>query len=234
LVPFEQRPWMKAAEVTDATIARLRAGAVGGGGPASPDVRSGPPTGASASARGGGVARGGAAEVGFAFGRINYANGDMVGHTGDRRAAILAVEAVDLSLGRLLEVVREVGGVALVTSDHGNSDEMYERDRTGAIAIDPATGRPRARTSHSLNPVPFILYDPLGLAAGGRALTPTPAGIGRNLAPRAGESVKTSVAEFGLQAPDGDAGLAHIAATCLELLGLSPPADYAPSLLKRG
>lgn len=217
LVPFQQRPWMKAAEVTDATIARLRAGAAGRG----------PVADASA------IAPGGGACSGFDFGRINYANGDMVGHTGDRRAAILAVEAVDLSLGRLLEAVREVEGVALVTADHGNSDEMYERDKTGAIAIDPATGRPRSRTSHSLSPVPFILYDPLGLAAGGRTLTPTPAGIGRNLAPRAGESAEVPVAELGLQAPDGGAGLAHIAATCLELLGLRPPGDYAPSLLRR-
>ncbi len=208
-VPFEQRPWMKAAEITDATIERLRA-------------RS------------------------FDFGRINYANGDMVGHTGDWRAAILSVEAVDLQLGRLLEVVREVSGIALVMADHGNCDEMYERSPTGAFLIDRTTDRPSPRTSHSLNPVPFILYDPVGLAAGGRKLSRTPPGVGHNLMPApsgsqgatAGPALDPAArdsfratSEFGLHVPAGGAGLANVAATCLAVMGFDAPEDYTPSLL---
>jgi 2,3-bisphosphoglycerate-independent phosphoglycerate mutase len=198
-VAFQQRPWMKAAEITDATIRRLR-------------------------------------RRSFSFGRINYANGDMVGHTGDRRAAILAVETVDVCLGRLLTTVRGVQGIALVTADHGNSDEMYERDGAGAFQLDPATGLPRPRTSHSLNPVPLILYDPLGLEESGRRLTRPPAGIGRNLAAVRGDAaydLDAARATFPLDlaAPEGGAGLANVAATCLNLLGFEAPEDYESSLL---
>jgi len=91
LVPFEQRPWMKAAEITDATIDQLQRGT-------------------------------------FRHGRINYANGDMVGHTGKRESAILAVQIVDLQLARLLPVVARLQGALIVTADHGNADEMYEHD----------------------------------------------------------------------------------------------------------
>src|SRR5690606_17604507 len=91
--------------------------------------------------------------------RINYANGDMVGHTGVRDAAILAVEAVDLCVGRLVPVIERLGGALLVTADHGNADEMYERGKDGTIAR-TAEGRPRAKTSHTLNPVPFHLFAP--------------------------------------------------------------------------
>ncbi len=120
LVPFEQRPWMKAAEITDATLEALASG----------DYR---------------------------FLRINYANGDMVGHTGDFEATVIAVEAVDLCLARLKAAIDAVGGTLLVTADHGNADDMVERKKGGEPKIDEA-GRPRRRTSHSLNPVPFILY----------------------------------------------------------------------------
>lgn len=91
--------------------------------------------------------------------RINYANGDMVGHTGDRDAAILAVEAVDLSIGRLIPIIEKLKGALIVTADHGNADEMYERDKDGSIARDKA-GRPRSKTSHTLNAVPFYLFAP--------------------------------------------------------------------------
>jgi len=121
-VPFEQRPWMKAAEITDALIAELRTGK-------------------------------------YRTARVNFANGDMVGHTGHYYAARIAVEAVDLALSRLLPVIDQLGGVALVTADHGNAEEMFEIDRkTGRPSIGP-NGRPRAKTSHTLNPVPLILYD---------------------------------------------------------------------------
>ncbi len=87
-----------------------------------------------------------AAEEGrpFRFGVINFANADMVGHTGDIPAATRAVETVDRCLGEIVEAVLETGGGLLVTADHGNADEMLEAD-----------GSPD--TAHSTNPVPLIL-----------------------------------------------------------------------------
>jgi 2,3-bisphosphoglycerate-independent phosphoglycerate mutase len=76
---------------------------------------------------------------------VNYANGDMVGHTGDMQAAIRAVETVDGCLGRLSEAVLKAGGCMLVTADHGNADQM----------VDPATGGPH--TAHTTFPVPVLL-----------------------------------------------------------------------------
>jgi 2,3-bisphosphoglycerate-independent phosphoglycerate mutase len=122
VVPFEQRPWMKAAEITDALIEALRTGK-------------------------------------YRAARVNYANGDMVGHTGDYDAALIAVQTVDLALKRLLPVIDELGGVAMITADHGNCDEMFERDKkTGKPKTNP-DGSFKAKTSHTLNPVPFIFYD---------------------------------------------------------------------------
>ncbi len=122
-LPFEQRPWMKAAEITDRLLAELETAP--------------------------------ADHV-----RVNYANGDMVGHTGDRDASVIAVEAVDLQLGRLIPAVERLGGALVVTADHGNADEMYELDpRTGEPRTDP-DGMPRAKTSHTLNPVPLHVYAP--------------------------------------------------------------------------
>ena len=86
----------------------------------------------------------------YRFGRINYPNGDMVGHTGNMNAAIKAVEVTDECVGKLLKVIDEVNGVALITADHGNSDEMYTEKN----------GEKTPKTSHTLNPVPFIIYDP--------------------------------------------------------------------------
>ncbi len=79
-----------------------------------------------------------------AFAIINFANADMVGHTGVIEAAVKAVEAVDECLGRVLETVHAAGGACIVTADHGNADEMLEED-----------GSPD--TAHSLNPVPFVI-----------------------------------------------------------------------------
>lgn len=79
---------------------------------------------------------------------LNFANGDMVGHTGVLSAAIQAIEAVDVNLRRVVEKVWEVGGAALVTADHGNAETM----------VDPATGEPH--TAHTTNLVPLILADP--------------------------------------------------------------------------
>ena len=162
-VSFDQRPWMKAAEATDALINEL-------------------------------IRRP------YGFARINYPNGDMVGHTGVFEAARMGVEAVDLVLGRLLPVIKQLGGVALITADHGNADEMYEMDKLGAVKME--NGRPKAKTSHTLNPVPFIVYDP---AHAGR---------------------------YTLRSDIARPGLAHIAATALDLMGYLAPPGYEPSLIQ--
>lgn len=86
----------------------------------------------------------------YQFGRINYPNGDMVGHTGVVDAVIASVEAVDDGLARLLPVIKELGGIALITADHGNADEMFTEKN----------GVRTPKTSHTLNPVPFVIYDP--------------------------------------------------------------------------
>lgn len=112
-VSFDERPWMKSAEITDEVIKALKSHKYG-------------------------------------FIRLNYPNGDMVGHTGSLPATICAMEALDLSLSRLLKVVREEGYTMIVTADHGNADEMLEKNKKGEIQV---------RTAHSLNPVPFIIVD---------------------------------------------------------------------------
>ena len=86
----------------------------------------------------------------FRFGRVNFANGDMVGHTGVMAAAIEAVEAVDECVGSLLQVVKELRGVAVITADHGNADEMFTV-KNGVKSV---------KTAHTLNPVPFVIVDP--------------------------------------------------------------------------
>ncbi len=85
----------------------------------------------------------------FRFGRLNFANGDMVGHSGVMAAAIEAMETVDACVGRLLKVVDELDGIAIVTADHGNSDEMWT-EKNGVRS---------PKTAHTLNPVPFIIVD---------------------------------------------------------------------------
>ena len=123
IIPFEQRPWMKSAEITDRVIDAI--------------LKNEHP-----------------------FIRLNYPNGDMVGHTGVFAATLIGVESVDLALGRLAAAVEQVKGVLVVSADHGNADDMYERDKKGQVKADPQTGRPMAKTSHSLNPVPCLIYDP--------------------------------------------------------------------------
>jgi 2,3-bisphosphoglycerate-independent phosphoglycerate mutase len=81
---------------------------------------------------------------GYRFGIINFANADMVGHTGVIPAAVSAVEAVDACLGEVVAAVHEGGGACLITADHGNADHMLEPD-----------GSPN--TAHSLNPVPLLV-----------------------------------------------------------------------------
>lgn len=122
VVPFEQRPWMKSAEIADAMIAALKSGQ-------------------------------------YKTLRCNFANGDMVGHTGNFRAATLSIEAVDLALERILPVIDAMGGVALITADHGNADEMFELDKKTKQPQLNKDGSYKAKTAHTLNPVPLILYD---------------------------------------------------------------------------
>lgn len=165
-VPFDQRPWMKAAEITDRLITELRTGK-------------------------------------HRFARVNYANGDMVGHTGAFDATVVAVETVDLQLARLVKVVEELQGILVVTADHGNADEMFQRDKHGRVQRDKKTGQPVVKTSHTLNAVPFLIHDPA--RADRYEIDP--------------ERAKT-------------AGIANVTATCLELLGLEPPDDLEPSLLR--
>ncbi len=122
VIPFEQRPWMKCAEITDKMIELLKEG-------------------------------------NFRYLRCNFPNGDMVGHTGNFLATQISVEALDLQLARLLKVIDEMQGVAIITADHGNADEMCELDKkTGAVKCNK-DGSPKAKTSHTLNPVPCIIYD---------------------------------------------------------------------------
>ena len=122
VVPFEQRPWMKCAEITDEVIKAIKSGK-------------------------------------YDHIRLNFPNGDMVGHTGVFNAVVCSMEAMDLQLGRLKEAIDEAGGIMCITADHGNSDDMYEHKKDGAVAQNK-DGSPKAKTSHSLNPVPGIIYDP--------------------------------------------------------------------------
>ena len=87
---------------------------------------------------------------GYRFGIINFANPDMVGHTGVIPAAVVAVEVVDGCLAQVLGVVQESGGACVVTADHGNADDMLEDD-----------GSPQ--TAHSMNPVPVIVTADVGV-----------------------------------------------------------------------
>jgi 2,3-bisphosphoglycerate-independent phosphoglycerate mutase len=122
-LPFEQRPWMKCAEITDRVLDAIKSGK-------------------------------------FEFIRLNFPNGDMVGHTGVYQSVICGLEAMDIQLGRLRAGIAEAGGIMILTADHGNSDDMYEHDKkTGKVSLD-ASGEPKAKTSHSLNPVPCVIYDP--------------------------------------------------------------------------
>lgn len=123
IVPFEQRPWMKCAEITDEVCKAVEGGQ-------------------------------------FDFIRLNYPNGDMVGHTGVYQAVQVAMGGVDICLERVCESVKKAGGILIVSADHGNADDMFEHDeKTGAIKRDKQ-GNPKRKTSHSLNPVPCIVFDP--------------------------------------------------------------------------
>ncbi len=165
-VQFDERPWMKAAEITDRLITELQTGV-------------------------------------HRFARVNYANGDMVGHTGHFAATVVAIEVLDLQLARLAAEVERQSGILVVTADHGNADEMYQHGKAGEVLRDGASGKPVVKTSHTLNPVPFLIHDP-----------------------RRGD-----LYEIDPDRAAG-AGIANVTATCLELLGFEPPEDEVSSLLR--
>ncbi len=98
----------------------------------------------------------------YQFIRLNYPNGDMVGHTGVFDAVITSVEAVDEGLGKLKAAVEKSGGILVISADHGNADDMFEHDKKTGEVKTGADGQPNAKTAHSLNPVPGIVYDPAG------------------------------------------------------------------------
>ncbi len=155
-LPFEERPWMKAAEITDRLIEELSTGR-------------------------------------YRHARVNYANGDMVGHTGHREAAIQAVEAVDLQIARLLPVIAALGGALLVTADHGNADCMFELDAKTGEPKKGERGELKVKTSHTLNQVPLSLYAP-SLTAGNLRAASGKAGLA-NLA-------STVLSLMGFEAPE--------------------------------
>ncbi len=93
----------------------------------------------------------------YEFIRVNYPNGDMVGHTGNFHATVKSLEVLDECIQKLITVADETGFVLLITADHGNADEMYQLDKKGKVQFQ--NGIPVPKTSHTLNPVNLVLYD---------------------------------------------------------------------------
>ena len=109
LEPFNTRPWMKSAEITDKLVAAIESGK-------------------------------------YKFLRINFPGGDMVGHFGELEPTINAMESIDISIKRVIEAVNKLGGVTIITADHGNAEELIDEN-----------GNPK--TSHTTNRVPCIFVD---------------------------------------------------------------------------
>ncbi|APJ03213.1 2,3-bisphosphoglycerate-independent phosphoglycerate mutase [Silvanigrella aquatica] len=166
LIPFQERPWMKSAEIADETIKQMYANS-------------------------------------FEIGRINFANGDMVGHSGDFAATVLSVAAVDLALGRIMKAAKETNTILIVVADHGNADEMFELDKKTKKVVYDKNGLPKLKTSHTLSPVPFVIYN---------------------------EEILEHKIQLKDNLPL--AGLANVAATILELAGFQVPDFYEPSLIE--
>ena len=164
VVPFEQRPWMKCAEITDKLIECLRSGK-------------------------------------YKYLRVNFPNGDMVGHTGSFLATQCSMEALDLQLARILKVVDELEGAALITADHGNADEMYEIDKKTGEPKASKDGSFKAKTSHTLNPVPFIVYD------------------------------NFTADKYSVKLGRDDFGLSNVAATTVNMLGYEAPDVWDESMI---
>ena len=96
----------------------------------------------------------------YKFLRLNFPNGDMVGHTGSLPAAVEAVKAVDEAVGSLVSVIDEIGGTVIITADHGNCEQMIEVDKKTGKPVRGAGEEYKPMTSHTLNPVPFIIHGP--------------------------------------------------------------------------
>ena len=165
VVPFEQRPWMKCAEITDKLIECLKSGE-------------------------------------YKYLRVNFPNGDMVGHTGSFLATECSMEALDLQLARLLKVVDELEGAAIITADHGNADEMYEIDKKTKGPKVEKDGSFKAKTSHTLNPVPCIIYD------------------------------NFTADKYSIKLGREDFGLSNVAATTVNLLGFEAPSIWDESMVE--
>ena len=165
VVPFERRPWMKCAEITDKLIECLESGE-------------------------------------YKYLRVNFPNGDMVGHTGSLLATRCSMEALDLQLARILKALDKVGGVALITADHGNADEMYEMDKKTGLPKADKNGNYKSKTSHTLNPVPCIIYDNVTNGA------------------------------YTVKADEGKFGLSNVAATMVNLMGFEAPSMWDESIIK--
>ena len=165
VVPFEQRPWMKCAEITDKLIECLESGK-------------------------------------YTYLRVNFPNGDMVGHTGNLQATRCSMEALDLQLKRIIDVVDKLHGVALITADHGNADEMYEMDKKTKQPKPNKDGSFKSKTSHTLNPVPCIIYD------------------------------NFYSENYTVKADNGQFGLANVAATMVNLLGYEAPEIWNESIIE--
>ncbi len=165
VVPFEQRPWMKCAEITDKLIECIESGK-------------------------------------YQYLRVNFPNGDMVGHTGSLLATRCSMEALDLQLARILAAVDKAKGVALITADHGNADEMYEIDKKSGLPKADKNGNYKAKTSHTLNPVPCIVYD------------------------------NFYADQYTVKDDNGDFGLSNVAATMVNLMGYEAPDMWDESILE--
>ena len=127
-VSFDERPAMKAHEITERTIREI-------------------------------------AEGSWRFIRLNFPNGDMVGHTGNLDATVEAMEAVDVCIGKLLEAVEAAGGLAIVTADHGNADDMVLRAADGAPKTDPETAAPCRGRATPRTPSPSRSSTPASTAS---------------------------------------------------------------------
>ena len=165
VVPFEQRPWMKCAEITDKLIECLESGE-------------------------------------YKYLRVNFPNGDMVGHTGSLLATRCSMEALDLQLARILKALDKAGGVALITADHGNADEMYEMDKKSGQPKADKNGNFKSKTSHTLNPVPCILYNNVCADA------------------------------YTVKQDKGQFGLSNVAATMVNLMGYEAPTMWDESIIE--
>lgn len=164
-ITFDQKPAMKALEITEETIKRMKTKS-------------------------------------FDYARINFANGDMVGHTGHYEAALSAVETVDAMLGKLIAAAKETSTILMVTADHGNADEMFDAKEKDHPNWKTSTKRPTPKTAHTVNPVPFVVFDP------------------------------ENQTQWKLNSQAGnDASLANVANTVLTLLGMPTRDLYLPSLV---